>query len=348
MKKLQLKRKKKEVALPPRITNETVAEHRERILAGGRRFKYPIQYSRHRLVINTILISMAALLLAALVVWHQLYIAQNSSNLFYRLTRIVPLPVASVEGESVRYSDYLMRYRSSLHYLEGMKQIDLSKREGRNQAESIKSLAMNSAVADAYAQKIAEERSISIDQKRVDEFEKLSQAGLSQDAYESVTQDVFNWTPEEARHIIRQTLLRQDVAFAVDENAANLKRQVTEAIASGKSLEQISKDMGQSVMYADQGFISKENEDGGLTDAAIKLEKGKTSEVVRTSAGDGYYFVHHIESNEEQIHYAYLKIPLTKFENDLKKLREANKVDYHIKINPASTATTPVPNSRGE
>lgn len=41
--------------LPNRITTETVAQHREQILAGGRRFKYPIQYARHKLVINAIL-----------------------------------------------------------------------------------------------------------------------------------------------------------------------------------------------------------------------------------------------------------------------------------------------------
>jgi parvulin-like peptidyl-prolyl isomerase len=53
MKKLPFKRRKEaQKAAPARITNETVAEHRERILAGGRRFKYPMQYARHKLVFN--------------------------------------------------------------------------------------------------------------------------------------------------------------------------------------------------------------------------------------------------------------------------------------------------------
>ena len=56
MKKLRRKKRSAEAEQPSRITNETVAEHRERILAGGRRFKYPVQYARHRLVINTIII----------------------------------------------------------------------------------------------------------------------------------------------------------------------------------------------------------------------------------------------------------------------------------------------------
>ena len=44
MKKIvQSLRRKKEVEAPQRITNDTVTEHRKRVLAGGRKFKYPLQ-----------------------------------------------------------------------------------------------------------------------------------------------------------------------------------------------------------------------------------------------------------------------------------------------------------------
>ena len=37
---------------------EKVEERREEILAKGRKFKYPLQWTRHRIVINTILITL--------------------------------------------------------------------------------------------------------------------------------------------------------------------------------------------------------------------------------------------------------------------------------------------------
>lgn len=339
MKKFQLK-KRKEVKLPPRITNETVAEHRERILAGGRRFKYPLQYSRHRLVINTILISIAALFIAVLIVWHQLYVAQNTSTFFYRVTKAIPVPAANVDGESVRYSDFLMRYRSSLHALEGMKQLDMSTEAGQVTAQSIKSLAMDSAVADAYAQKIADERDISVENKRVEEFIESAQAGLSRDAYESVTQDLLNWSPEESRHIIRMTLLRQDVAFAIDDEAVATKQRVQELLAQGRSLDDIAKEMGTKVLINDQGFVPNNNEDGGLTSTAVRLQPGKTSDAIRTSSGDGYYFVTHIESRDDQIHYKYLKVPLTVFDKQLEQLAKEDKIKYYIKIETPNVSTT--------
>src|SRR5687768_6365916 len=93
MKKFQLrKRKNNEQPAPSRITNETVAEHRERILAGGRRFKYPIQYARHRLVFNAVIVIVVALLLIAGIGWWQMYLVQNNSTFFYRVSRVLPLP----------------------------------------------------------------------------------------------------------------------------------------------------------------------------------------------------------------------------------------------------------------
>lgn len=65
------KRKRTKKELPVRITNDTVAEHRERVLAGGRRHKYPVQYTKHRLVWNTIIISTFGLILAGVLVYQQ-------------------------------------------------------------------------------------------------------------------------------------------------------------------------------------------------------------------------------------------------------------------------------------
>ena len=37
----------------PQITNETIAEHREDVLSGARKYIYPLQHSKHRIVVIT-------------------------------------------------------------------------------------------------------------------------------------------------------------------------------------------------------------------------------------------------------------------------------------------------------
>lgn len=96
----KLKRNKAEPEAPGRITNETVAEHREQILAGGRKFKYPHQYVRHKLVINALIIVSVTLIILGVIGWWQLYIAQNTSDFMYRMTRVVPVPVGSLLSAS--------------------------------------------------------------------------------------------------------------------------------------------------------------------------------------------------------------------------------------------------------
>ena len=147
--------KRKEAPLPNRITSETVAQHREQILAGGRKFKYPIQYARHKLVINAIIISVVSLAAVVLIGWWQLYPSQNNSNFMYRITKVLPLPVAKVDGQFVLYSDYLMKYLSSINYLEQKEQLSLKTDDGKRQVAYVKQQSMQDAIADAYAIKLA-------------------------------------------------------------------------------------------------------------------------------------------------------------------------------------------------
>src|SRR5680860_1627910 len=103
IRKLLRKQRGNDLPLSSRITSETVVQHREHILAGGRRFKYPIQYTRHKLVINAITISIAALIIVIIIGWWQLYPMQNTSEFMYRITKVVPIPVAVVDGQPVLY-----------------------------------------------------------------------------------------------------------------------------------------------------------------------------------------------------------------------------------------------------
>ena len=41
----------------PQTEREKVEQRREEVLARGRKFKYPLQYAKHRLMINTIIIA---------------------------------------------------------------------------------------------------------------------------------------------------------------------------------------------------------------------------------------------------------------------------------------------------
>lgn len=327
MKKLFNKlRRNKQPQQPQRITNETIAEHRERILAGGRRFKYPVQYARHKLVFNAIIISTAALILLVALFWWLLYFAQNTSEIVYRLTRVIPVPVARVDGTFVRYSDYLRGYRSSIHYLVEKERVNLSTEDGKRQADYVKSTAMEDAIADTYAAKIAREQNITVTNEELEAFllqQRSSPDGeASQATYDAVILDYYGWSHEEYREAMKAKLLRQKVAFAVDDTAKAEADTIASRIKAGSSdLKVLSDELIQSgtndLVYGALGFLPKSNRDGGLTAAAAKLQPGQLSDAIRTTNGDGYYFVRVLEINDAQVNYEYIQVPLSVFNKRL-------------------------------
>lgn len=350
MKKLQFKKRDKASrGIPTRITNETVAEHRERILAGGRRFKYPMQYARHRLVFNTIIVTIVALVLIVAVGWWQLYSVQNTGTFFYRVTRVIPLAVASVDGEQVRYSDYLMYLNSSIHYLEQTEQVNLDSEEGKRQLAFQKRRNLDTVVADTYAKKIARELSITVDEKRVNEViendRNTANGRLTQETYDASALSVLGWAPDEYRQDAKAKLTRQDVSYAIDAVAKKKQEQAAELLkAPDADIDKVAVQLGGEdvgkVTVGMSGFVPRTNRDGGLSAAAVKLEKGQTSSVIKTTTGDGYYFVKLLEKNDTQVNYAYLRIPLTAFSERLAQIKKESKVHEYISIPKVDQQTT--------
>ncbi len=57
----------------PKTEREKVEERREEVLAHGRKFKYPLQYAKHRLMINTVIVALVALILMVVAGWAMLF-----------------------------------------------------------------------------------------------------------------------------------------------------------------------------------------------------------------------------------------------------------------------------------
>lgn len=337
---------------PSKITNDTIAEHREKILAGGRRYKYPFQYAKHKLVINASLIVLVSIIILGVVTWQQLYIAQNTSNLLYRVTKLLPLPVASVGDTQALYRDYLLNYRSPEHFLKNYWDTNQDSEKGKAQLEYAKRQALDTAIADAYARKIAAQKSISVSDAEIDaEVTHIRSAGngqLTVEAYDASAQKFLGMSPSDTRDILRAGLLRSKVAFAIDDQAAALKNKTSELLTRYKNdfdkvAAALNKEKADSVSVGVSGLIDQTDRLDGISVADIaKLPKGEVSGPMKSVTGDGYYFVRVVEKNDRQVSFAFIRIPLTTFKQQLADLKEQGQVKEYIKID-----TTTAPQTEG-
>lgn len=315
--------KKQAEKLPSRITNDTIAEHREQVLADGRKLKYPMQYTRQKLIKNTVIISSVVLVGMAVLVWAQLYVWRDTGDLAYRITRTIPVPVARIDGEYVRYSDYLLYHRSTLAGLSAHLK-DNSSIDG-DRLKFQQKRAMDRALEDAYAKKIAREKGIRVSSKEIEDLmnQPRKENGMSDAAYAAAVSESLHWTMGEMRQATKSAIVRREAAFAIDDKAKKQVKRIEELLSKGKGLEEISKSLGdRSVEFQPKITVPSNNSDGGLTVAALKVDVGKISKAVKTTAGDGYYFIRRHSDDGESVSYSYLRVPLTEFKDNFVKLRD--------------------------
>ena len=334
LEKISKKRKK----TATRITDGNIDEKREEVLARGKKFKYPFQYAKHKLIVNTVLISVSAVLLAVFLGWLELYKFQDTGDVVYRLTRVLPVPVAEVDGEKVRYSDYLMLYRSSVAAIESQQGILSNSEEDQQMKAQYKVEAMDRAVSYGYALKLAREMGIEVSDEMVNELmvEHRTVDGVerSEEAFAGIIKDNFGLSLDEYRRMLYLSLVEKEVSVSLDEEALALKLEIESILGNGSDdLEGIADSLGENVVYSETGGMVEEmNLDGGRASVAAGLELGEVSEGFVSKNGDGYYFVKLLDKADGQVNYASLWVPFSAFDKKLAEVEEEGKVKVYIEL----------------
>jgi hypothetical protein len=325
----------------PKTEREKVEERRDEVLARGRKFKYPMQYAKHKLIINTIVVAVVALVLMVVAGWAMLYKVQDTGDMIYRVTQVVPVPVAKVDGANVRYSDYLMIYRSNLMTAEqqggqlGDSEDADAVREGYKQA------ALASAIEYTYAMKLGKELGVTVSDDEVteafDEHRKVGGVERSEEGFLKILQDNFGMNKSEYRRMLYLSLMRAKVSQEVDEPANKLSQQVEQILAEQDGNLTAAAELGEGVTYEETGrLVDNMNVDGGRSAMAMKLEVGQVSPRFLSSNGDGYYYVKLIDKTDSEVNYHSLKIEFTKFDEMVAALYAEGKVEMYIEVGEES------------
>ena len=185
----------------PRITNETVAEHREDVLKGARKYKYPLQHSKHRIVIISTVLLAAAVVSFFVYATLALYKFQSTSAFTYRVTQVLPFPVARAGGHFVSYENYLFEVRRYEHYYQTQQQVDFTSKSGKDQLATYKPKAMDEVLQAAYVKQLAAKNHVSVTAADVNaELDALrAQNQSSNQELADVTSKFFGWTLDDLK-----------------------------------------------------------------------------------------------------------------------------------------------------
>ena len=317
---------------------QKVEERREEVLAAGRKFKYPLQWTKHRIVINTILIAIVVFSLLLASFYMALYKFGMTDEMLYRVTRILPVSVASIDGEDVRFSDYLMFYRSSVQSIERQS----SQVNNESSVEDLKNQYKRAALSEAeeysYALKLAKELGITVtDEEIQEEFKRhLSVGGVerSEESFMKIVEDNFGLSKSEYERMLYLTLMKAKVEIAIDEQANSTAEEVEKKLKeNGGDFAVVAGALGEAISYEETGgLVSNQNIDGGRATEASKLEVGGQSGRFISMNADGYYFVKLVSKTEAEVNFVSIKVPFQEFQTRIATLRENGGVKEYITI----------------
>ena len=317
---------------------EKVEERREEVLAKGRQFKYPLQWTKHRVVINTILIAVIVIAILVTSGWLALYQFGMTDEMLYRVTKIVPVPVASVDGENVSFSDYLLFYRSSILSIERQSvQIDNQGTIAELRLQ-YKRAALDEAEEYNYAEKLARELDITVtDEDVANEFTRhLSIGGVerSEESFMKIVKENFGLDKTEYEHMLYLSLIKARVEMAIDDQANQTANKVERMLSeNGNNYSAVAEALGQDIEYQETGgMVPIQNIDGGRAAEAFKLEPNQSSGKFVSMNGDGYYFVKLIKKTDTEVNFVSIKVPFAAFKTRFDTLREEDKIQEYIRI----------------
>ncbi len=321
----------------PHITNETVADHREEVLSSARKYIYPLQHSKHRIVVVT-----TGLLILTMVVFFTyctlaLYQFKTTSTFLYRVTQVIPFPIARTGGRFIAYENYLFEMRHYMHFYQTQQQLDFESEAGREQLAEYKSRALDKVVKDIYVKRLAKENNVTVSNQEIDDQIEIvrsqNRLGGSERVFEDVLKDFWGWSLDDFKRSLRQQLLEQKVAATLDTETRQKADVALAEIKGGADFGATAKKYSDDPATKENGtggefpgLIDKTNRDLSAitTKALFELQPGQVSEVL--NIGFGLQIVKNIETNGERVRGAHILFSfkdVTQYVNDLKEKQPA-------------------------
>ncbi len=347
---------KKEAGLPtsgeamPKITNETVAEHREEVLSSARKYIYPLQHSKHKIVMFSVTIFIVVLLGFVSYCTVALYKFQSTSSFLYGVSRVVPFPVARTGKNFIAYENYLFELRHYMHYYQVQQKLDFNSESGQQQLNEFKKQALKKVIDDGYIKQLAKEQGVTVtDQEVNDQITVLRQQnrlGSNDKVLEDVLRDYWGWSLDDFKRSLKQQILTEKVVAKLDTATQERAQRALADLKNNTDFATVAKvysdDIGTKDNGGEYGFlIDKTNRDltPQTTQALFNMQPGQYSDIINT--GYSLEIVKTIEKKDDKVRGAHILFNFKPIDAKLNDLKEKKPTRVYIPVDPNPSAGQP-------
>jgi len=233
--KRELRKKEKEQAEKtptsvPNIATTEIAEHRDEVLGSARKLIYPLQHSKHKIVLVSTSVFIVALITFFGYTTLALYRFQQNNIFLYRVTQVVPFPIARVGSQFVAYENYLFELRRYIHFYERQQRLDFENNQlDRTQLEAFRQQALDRVINFSYIKRLADMNNVSVSDKEIDAQVELlrsqNRLGSNEEQLDDVLRKFFGWNRGDFERYLKQDLLTQRLTETLDPDTTARAKQ---------------------------------------------------------------------------------------------------------------------------
>jgi foldase protein PrsA len=275
----------------------------------------------------------------------------------YRVTQVLPFPVARSGGQLISYENYLFELRHYMHYYETQAQLDFKSSTGKAQLAEYKQRALDKVINDAYIKRLAEQNGVTVSNAELDEQIQIARSqnrlGEGDRVFEDILKDYWGWSIDDFRRSLRQQLLAQKVLAKLDTETADRANAALTELKGGADFAAVAQKYSQDADTKDGGgefpsTISKTDRalSAVSTNAMFNLKNGEYSDIIVTEYNSGYclQIVKAIENNGDRVKAAHIVFYLKDISTYINDLKEKQPVRMYLKLpTPATDATVETP-----
>ena len=325
----------------PRITNETVAEHREAVLSGARKYIYPLQHSKHRVVRTSIILLIIVLIAFFSYCGVALYKLQATTGFMYGVTKVIPFPVAKAGPSWVSYESYLFELRRNMHYYQTQQAADFKNRDGKIQLRQLKQQAMDQVIRAAYVKQLASKYHVSVSDRQVSDQVALvrsqNRLGNSQHVFNDVLNQFWGWNETDFKRELKQQLLQQAVVAKLDSSTNERAQAALKLLLTGTAFNTVAGQLSEDAttkanggQYAAAITTNDANLAPAITAELFKLQPGQISGII--NSGYSLDILKVIDGTKTSVHAAHIQFIFQPISSYTKPLQTKHAAHSYIRI----------------